>query len=250
VPSPFRRRNHGRLPVEDVERLVRRWLPAFRQLDLHDRATLLEFTDVLVHELRWEASKGFAVDDDMRVAISAHAALLVLHLDDGLQSYIGITSVIVHPTIIEIRGITHVGGGIVTTSSGPLIGEAHHAGPVLVSWDAAAEHALHPERGENVLFHEFAHRLDMIDGLSDGTPPFADRHELTRWVEVCTRSLRALRESGEPSVLRSYGALNPAEFFAVATEVFFTRGAALREENPALYDVLRTYYVQDPARRT
>jgi Mlc titration factor MtfA (ptsG expression regulator) len=250
VPSPFRRRNRGRLPAENVDLLVRRWLPAFRQLDLHDRAMLLEFTDVLVHELRWEASKGFAVEDDMRVAISAHAALLVLHLDDGLQSYIGITSVIVHPTIIEIRGITHVGGGIVTTTSGPLIGEAHHAGPVLVSWDAAAEHALHPERGENVLFHEFAHRLDMIDGLSDGTPPFADRHELARWVEVCTRSLRSLRESGEPSVLRSYGALNPAEFFAVATEVFFTRGAALREENPALYDVLRTYYVQDPARRT
>jgi Mlc titration factor MtfA (ptsG expression regulator) len=250
VTSPFRRRNRGRLPTEDLERLVRRWLPAFRQLDPSDRATLLEFTDVLVHELRWEASKGFAVDDNMRVAISAHAALLALHLDDGLQSYIGITSVIVHPTIIEIRGITHVGGGIVTTSSGPLIGEAHHAGPVLVSWDAAAEHALHPERGENVLFHEFAHRLDMIDGLSDGTPPFADRHELARWVEVCTRSLHVLRESGEPSVLRSYGALNPAEFFAVATEVFFTRAAALREENPALYDVLRTYYAQDPARRT
>jgi Mlc titration factor MtfA (ptsG expression regulator) len=250
VTSPFRRRNRGRLPTDDVQRLVRRWLPAFGQLDVHDRATLVEFTDVLVHELRWEASKGFALDDDMRVAIAAHASLLVLRLDDGLQSYIGITSVIVHPTIIEIRGITHVGGGIVTTSSGPLIGEAHHAGPVLVSWDAAAEHARHPERGENVLFHEFAHRLDMIDGLSDGTPPFADPEALARWVDVCTRSLRSLREASEPSVLRSYGALNPAEFFAVATEVFFTRGSALREENPSLYDVLRTYYGQDPARRT
>jgi len=249
VPSPFRRRSRGRLPTDDVERLVRRWLPAFRQLDHVDRATLVEFTEVLVHELRWEASKGFALDDGMRVAIAAHAALLVLHLHDGLQSYIGITSVIVHPTIIEIRGITHVGGGMVTTSSGPLIGEAHHAGPVLVSWDAAADHALHPERGENVLLHEFAHRLDMIDGLSDGTPPFADPLELQRWVEVCSRSLRTLREGAEPSVIRSYGALNPAEFFAVATEVFFTRGAALREENPALYDVLRIYYGQDPARR-
>jgi MtfA peptidase len=249
VTSPFRRRSRERLATGDQQLLVRRWLPAFGHLDVHDRNTLLEFTDVLVHELRWEAAKGFEVTDEMKVAIAAHASLLVLHLDDGLQSYIGITSVIVHPSIIEIRGVTHVGGGIVTTSSGPLIGEAHHAGPVLVSWDAAAEHARHPERGENVLFHEFAHRLDMIDGLSDGTPPFADPHELARWVEVCTRSLRALREATEPSVLRSYGALNPAEFFAVATEVFFTRGAALREENPTLYDVLRTYYGQDPARR-
>ena len=210
---------------------------------------MLEFTGVLVHELRWEAANGFTLTDEMRAAIAAHASLLVLHLDDGLQSYLGITSVIIHPSTIELRGVTMVAAGIFSPTSGPLIGEAHHNGPVLVSWDAAAEQALAPERGENVLFHEFAHRLDMIDGLSDGTPPLQDAEALVAWVEVCSRSLRTLRSHEEPSVLRSYGATNPAEFFAVATEVFFTRPAALREENPSLYGVLRDYFGQDPARR-
>ena len=246
---PFRRRSRDRVPTEQVLSLVRKWLPAFRQLAPDERGLVLELIDVLVHELRWEAANGFAVTDDIRVAIAAHASLLVLHLDDGLQSYLGVTSVIVHPSTIELRGVTMVGNGIFSPTSGPLLGEAHHNGPVLVSWDAAAEQALNPHRGENVLFHEFAHRLDMIDGISDGTPPLGDAATLAEWVEVCTKSLHALRTSEEPSVLRSYGATNPAEFFAVATEVFFTIPVALREENPALYRVLRDYFGQDPARR-
>jgi Mlc titration factor MtfA (ptsG expression regulator) len=131
----------------------------------------------------------------------------------------------------------------------PLIGEAIHRGPVVLAWDAVVQQALQPHRGENVVLHEFAHRLDMLDGLSDGTPPLADPQAFDRWVAACQASLRRLRSHAAPSVLRAYAETNPAEFFAVATEVFFTRGAALRDEDAALYGVLRDYYGQDPASR-
>jgi hypothetical protein len=185
----------------------------------------------------------------MRANVAAHASLLVLAFDDGLAGYRDVTSVIVHPSTIVRTGVHYLGNGIYADGDDPIIGEAFHRGPVMVSWDAAAFQSRNPQLGENVLLHEFAHRLDMLDGLSDGTPPLRDAEAMAEWVEVCTRTLRVLRAHEEPSVLRSYAATNPAEFFAVATEVFFTRPAALREENAALYGVLSDYFRQDPARR-
>jgi Mlc titration factor MtfA (ptsG expression regulator) len=226
---------------------VVRWLAPWPHLSPSEQQTLIEFTDILVHDLRWEAAQGFELTDDMRANVAAHAALLVLALDGGLAGYRDVTSVIVHPTTIVRTGVHYLGDGIYSDGDDPVIGEAFHRGPVMVSWDAAAFQSRNPERGENVLLHEFAHRLDMLDGLSDGTPPLNDEAAMTEWVRVCTSSLRTLRAHQEPSVLRSYAATNPAEFFAVATEVFFTRAAALREENSELYGVLRSYFGQDPA---
>lgn len=233
---------------ERLPRLVRRWLAPWPFLTRDERELLVGYTAELVTGLRWEAAKGFAVTDDMRVNVSAHAALLVLGLDDGLDSYRDVTSVIVHPTTIVRTGVHYLGDGIYSDGDDPVIGEAFHRGPVMVAWDAAAFQAREPNRGENVLLHEFAHRLDMLDGMSDGTPPLSDEAAMAEWVRVCTRSLRALRAHEEPSVLRSYGATNPAEFFAVATEVFFTRPGALRDEDPDLYRVMAQYFGQDPAR--
>lgn len=245
----FRRRRADTLPTDRLRRLVQRWLAPWPHLAPDERERLLEYTDTLVHELRWETARGFTLTDDMRANVAAHASLLVLAFDDGLASYRDVTSVIVHPSTIVRTGVHYLGDGLYTDADDPIIGEAFHRGPVMVSWDAAAFQARNPERGENVLLHEFAHRLDMLDGLSDGTPPLRDEAAMAEWVRVCTNSLRVLRAHEEPSVLRSYAATNPAEFFAVATEVFFTRPVALREENAPLYSVLRDYFGQDPARR-
>jgi Mlc titration factor MtfA (ptsG expression regulator) len=237
------------MPIEQLTSLSARWLAAWAGLGPGERERMLELTEVLVRELRWEAAQGFALDDDMKVAISSHAALLVLGFDDGLDSYLDVTSVIVHASTIVRTGDRHVGGGLFTAQPDFYIGEAHHKGPVLISWDAASVQARNPRFGENVLFHEFAHRLDMLDGVSNGTPPLRDPDALRAWIDVCTSSLERLRQQDEPSVLRSYAATNPSEFFAVATEVFFTRPLALREEDPKLYDVLSTYFRQQPAVR-
>jgi Mlc titration factor MtfA (ptsG expression regulator) len=108
--------------------------------------------------------------------------------------------------------------------------------------------ALHPQRGRNVVFHEFAHQLDMLDGTVDGTPPLDDEGARRRWVEICTREFRAIRDDDD-HLLRDYAGADPGEFFAVATEVFFTRPLELRELHGELYGVLRDFYRQDPATR-
>ena len=225
-----------------------RWCPWWLGLDHHERQLLIGYTGDLANSLRWEAAKGFRITDDVRVAVSSHAALLVLGLNDGLANYADVTSVIVHASTIVRTGQHHLGDGLYSDAADPLIGEAIHRGPVVLAWDAVADQALRPQRGENVVLHEFAHRLDMLDGLTDGTPPLPDDEALARWVEVCTASLARLRSYEEPSCIRSYATTNPAEFFAVVTEVFFTRPHALLEEDPNLYGVLRDYYRRDPGR--
>lgn len=245
----FWRRSIDTPDTDQLPRLVARWLAPWPTLTNDEREYLLELVDVLVHELRWEAANGFEVTPAMQVCIAAHASMLVLSFDDGLDSYRDVTSVIVHPSTIRRKGTKYLGDGLFTDDDDPIIGEAIHKGPVLVSWDAASIQARTPDRGENVLYHEFAHRLDMLDGMSDGTPLIPADEQFDEFVRVCTESLRRLRRHEEPSVLRNYATTNPAEFFAVATEVFFTRPVPLREENPALYGVLRDYFRQDPAGR-
>ena len=116
-----------------------------------------------------------------------------------------------------------------------------------IAWDAVERDLRTPHSADNVILHEFAHKIDALNGVLDGTPPLAD-NDLRDWVAVCTAELGALRR-GEPSVLRPYAATNPSEFFAVATEMFFEQPGALRATKPALYGVLARFYRQDPAVR-
>ena len=119
-------------------------------------------------------------------------------------------------------------------------------------WDAVLHTARHPEQGHNLVCHEFAHKLDMLDGVANGTPAIADRARLAEWVAVCSREflrLRRLAETGAQTFLDAYGATNEAEFIAVATEEFFDRPIELRKQASGLYRVLSDYYRQGPSKR-
>src|ERR687897_935233 len=192
-------------------------------LDEADRVYLGELMDDLIVGKRWEAAKGFALTDEVRTVIAAQASLLILGLDS--ESYRGVGSIIVHPTTMTLRG----------ARPGPARG---------VVTDAP-----HPDRGRNVVFHEFAHKLDMLDDLIDGTPPLPDPAARDRWIEVCTAEYELLRAGEGGDLLSDYAAVNPGEFFAVATEVFFGLPGEMRDQKPALYGVLREFYRQDPATR-
>jgi MtfA peptidase len=165
-----------------------------------------------------------------------------------LDEYPHLTSVIVHPSTVRLHGEHVVGQGLRSSAPRILSGQAVHRGPVVLSWNAARRGARYPEAGHNVVYHEFAHQLDMLDGVTDGTPPIPDEAVRQRWVEVCTAAYDSVRAEGSP-VLRSYAGTNPAEFFAVATEVFFNRPLELREHESALYTELMSFYRQDPAAR-
>jgi Mlc titration factor MtfA (ptsG expression regulator) len=133
-----------------------------------------------------------------------------------------------------------------------LYGEAHARGPVVLAWDRVLRDGKRERDGHNLVYHEFAHKLDMLDGDADGTPPLSSSAERERWQEVCERvflDLRARTQRGEQTFIDDYGATNEAEFFAVVTEHFFDQPGALRQQEPALYEVLSAFYRQDPAAR-
>jgi Mlc titration factor MtfA (ptsG expression regulator) len=195
---------------------------------------------------RWEAAKDFDLTEEVKVLIAAQAAMLLLGLE--IDEFPHLSSVIVHPSTVRLTGHHATGGGLMSSSPRTLLGQAQYRGPVVLSWSAARSGARRPERGQNVVYHEFAHRLDMLDGVTDGTPPLENDADRQRWVEVCTTAYDTVRAEGSP-VLRPYAGTNPAEFFAVATEVFFNRPHDLCEHEPALYHELHGFYHQDPAAR-
>jgi MtfA peptidase len=229
--------------------IVEEHVAVWRVLDAGERELLEATSDWLLRHKHWEAARGFALDDDITVTIAAQAALLVLGL--SVDEYREVSAIVVYPTAMQSRGIyAGPASGTVTDGVLPVLGEAHdRRGPVLLAWDEAEAAARNPGRGHNVVFHEFAHKLDMLDDLLDGTPRLARRGDLQRWVEVCSEVYGALRAGIARPPLEPYGATNPAEFFAVATEAFFDVPIALEHHEPALYEVMRNYYKQDPALR-
>jgi Mlc titration factor MtfA (ptsG expression regulator) len=218
-----------------------------------ERDRLGELADWLLREKRWEAAREFELTDEVRTVVAAHASLLVLGLDESW--YEGIGAVVVRSGSMTQYGRSS--GPVKGTVSGEdhwIDGETHHGdGPLMVSWRAARREALQLRLGRDVVLHEFAHKVDMHDGVLDGTPLLTTDAENQRWVDVCTRHYDAVRfgvaDDGSSPFLRSYAGTNVAEFFAVATETFFTRPIELAERKPELYGVFAAFYRQDPAER-
>ncbi len=235
------------------ERLIQSNLHHYRHLNREEKKRLQDLIRIFVAEMHWEGCNGLKLTDEIRVTIAAHACLLILALPD--DSYRNVETLYVYPTTVytperktgffDVR-TTPVEGPM------PIDGEAHHQGPVILVWDAVKHEARHPEHGHNVVYHEFAHKLDMLDGSADGTPPLATTEDYERWREVCSEEYLELCDQvdyGEPTFLDSYAATDETEFFAVATEYFFSNPQDMKLHQPKLYKVLQDFYRQDPANR-
>jgi hypothetical protein len=226
----------------------------YRVLDDTERVRLRNTVKIFIAEKHWEGCGGLTLTDEIRVTIAAQACLLLLGLPHDY--YRDVESILVYPSTVVTPerqlGVFEIITAPIDTAV-PILGQAIAHGPVILVWDAVLHGARHPEQGHNVVYHEFAHKLDMFDGAADGTPPLFDHDQLAEWMTICSREflrLRHLAKQGHKTFLDAYGATNEAEFFAVATEEFFDRPLALQEHAPDLYRVLRTYYHQDPAQRS
>ncbi len=247
-----RRRRRGPRPAEATDfppgwrALLAERAPTWARLDDDQRSRLEALTAGLLATKRWEAARDFTLTEEMQVTIAGQAAVLVLEL--GEEWYRLVSAVIVHPTTVTLHSERQ--GPVAGTRSDDamaIIGQATgERGPLLVAWDAVLAAVAHPERGEHVVLHEFAHKLDMLDGYADGMPPLAERVR-SRWVEVFDAELERLRSGPVDAVLRPYAATSLAELFAVATEAFFCAPAALAAGRYELYGLLRDFYRQDPA---
>jgi MtfA peptidase len=204
---------------------------------------------MLVYGKRWEAAHGFELTDEIQVTIAAQAALIVLGLD-AEAAYDDVGTILVHPTTVRLQG-EHAGAAMGTVSDAvfPVLGLAEPSGLVVIAWDEVQKNTRHPERGHNVVYHEFAHKLDMADGLVDGTPILPTKAAMQRWVEVCTAEFEKMRRGEDDGFIDAYATVNPAEFFAVVTEVFFDTPIEMEQRRPELCGVLKDFYLQDPAAR-
>ena len=225
--------------------LVQR-LPFYRALDERGQQRIRDDLRVLVAEKEWEGCGGLEMTDEIKVTIAAQASLLLLNIEHEYFKHVD--SILVYPSAYKTAPQRDASG--VVREGQTNLGEAWRRGPVVLAWDATVRGAIDPDDGHNLVLHEFAHKLDMLDGVADGTPPLDSKDQLGEWVRVMSAEFHALRDAaqdGRATVMDSYGATNPAEFFAVATECFFEKPRMLAERHPSLYACLKGYYHQDPA---
>lgn len=237
---------------EAWQALLVRNVAHYARLSAEQQARLRDLLQVFISEKSWEGCGGLQLTDEMRVTIAAQACLLVLELPHRM--YHNVESILVYPSTVlrpeSKQGVFMRSRDIVARGPVALLGEAHLGGPVILAWDRVLRDGRRPQDGHNLVYHEFAHQLDMLDGSADGTPPISDRAQLADWAKACESAFLELKSDvtrGKTSTLDSYGATNEAEFFAVATEHFFDRPSELKRELPALYEVLVGFYRQDPA---
>ncbi len=222
-------------------------VPAYLRLPETQQQTLRNTIRILVAEKNWEGTQGLTLTDEIKVTVAGYAARLVLGFDGDY--YPNVETVIVYPQGFLVTQRRLETRGVFAEEVLPLSGQAALQGPVIVSW-ADIQHSLHARDGQNVVLHEFAHKLDMRDGAADGAPYLQNKAQIEAWARVMSAEYASLVErtqAGERDVLNPYGATNAAEFFAVATESFFESARELQATHLELYGVLRDFYRQDPA---
>ena len=228
--------------------IAERRVALLARLSGDDRRELLGHARVLLDEKHFEGAGGLLMRDEVRVTIAVQAALLLLHRDTDY--FPRLTTIIVYPADY-VAPNTRVEGGVWSEDDEYLAGHTRrdlHA--LVLAWDEVRAGAANPSDGHNLVLHEFAHQLDFEDGATDGTPLLDTSAQARSWATVFEAELSALRraaDAGEPTLLDVYGAQDPAEFFAVATETFFERGPELARRHPPLYAELKRFYQQDPA---
>ena len=228
--------------------LIQRHVVFLPKLSAMDRAELLGHVQVFLAEKRFEGCGGLAITDEVRVTIAAQACLLLLHR--RTDYFPGLLTILVYPSTYMVEEKRQIAEHVWEEGNTTRLGETgRRMGSLVLAWGAVKHGAADPSDGKNVVLHEFAHQLDYENHAADGVPELATREQQLAWSEVMRTdfaSLRAADESGIPTLLDTYGATDPVEFFAVSVEAFFERPRALRARHPKLYAELQKYFQQDP----
>ena len=223
-------------------------LPVLRGLAEDELERLRELSTLFLNEKQVVAAGGLSLDDETQIKIAAQACLPILNL--GLDYYAGWVSVIVYPGEFMPEHKFMDEAGVVHVVRNATMGESWERGPVVLSGADAVHCGGHD--GANVVIHEFAHKLDMLNGATNGFPPLHHDMSSKHWAQAFTTAFAdfcAKVETGMAMALNPYGAESPAEFFAVTSEAFFETPHTLKREYPDVYRQLAGFYRQDPAAR-
>lgn len=211
------------------------------------QAQLRQQVGLFLLDKRFDGAAGFVPDERTRVIIALKACVPILHL--GLDYYDGWHGIVVYPGDFRVHEEYMDEFGVVHRAPRELCGESLTQGPLVLSWQTIEDERQAPDR--DVVIHECAHKLDVLNGPADGFPPLPAALPAHRWSETFATAYAALGDAvdrRQATRLDPYAASNPAEFFAVTTETFFTSPELLADDFPAVYDALRTLYRQDPRR--
>ncbi len=250
----LRRRRRRRLGARPLPPAWRGFLAAnfaqYEWLPADDRGRLDALTQILVAEKNWEGCNGLAMSEEIKVTIAAQAGLLAIGLRE--EYFEAIYSILVYPGSYVAKQTEMQPGGVIVESHAPRLGEASSVGAIVLSWPDVLRSGRIPDDGVNVVFHEFAHALDLQGHGFDGAPLLESRAQYQTWSQIMTAEYHRLIQRtrhGRPTLLDPYGTVNEAEFFAVVTESFFEQPLAMQVEHPELYELFRNFFHQDPAER-
>ena len=245
-----RRRLRARPFPKEWLKLIQRHVVFFPRLSGGDRAELLGHIQVFLAEKRFEGCGGFAITDEVRVTIAAQACLLLLHRETDY--FPDLLTIRVYPLTYMAEEKRQIGEHVWKEGTVSRLGETgRRMGSLVLAWGAVKHGAVDPSDAKNVVLHEFAHQLDYENHAADGVPALATSEEQLAWSEVMRwefASLRAADESGIPTLLDTYGATDPTEFFAVSVEAFFERPRALRAYHPNAVRGIAKVFSTGPSR--
>lgn len=222
-------------------------IQVYRQLPMPLRLQLRKLIKQFLHQKHFTGAGGLEMTDEIRVTIAAEACMLILNRNSRV--YPGLRYIIVYPTTFIVERGNANPAGVVDLGRRTLLGESWQAGKVILAWDSVKHGASNFLDGQNVVLHEFAHQLDSETGDANGAPLLGGAASYNIWAKVLSgefEKLQADNRRGKKSHMDHYGATNPAEFFAVATETFFEKPRQMARDHVELFETLRSYYRIDP----
>lgn len=230
--------------VEILERNIQ----VYRNLPDSLRQQLRRLIKQFLHQKHFSGAAGLVITDEIRVTIAAEACMLLLNRHSGV--YPSLRYIVVYPAAFVVDRPQAGMDGTVQAGRKGLLGESWSNGKVILAWDHVLSGSRNFVDGRNVVLHEFAHQLDSESGSTNGAPILAGSNCLRTWAATLSQEFEELQRDawkGRRSLLDHYGATNPAEFFAVATETFFEQPAQMKKHHAELFDVLQCYYRIDPS---
>ena len=235
-------------PAPWQETLIER-LPFVTKIPTAEQEQLKFLIKAFLADKKFYGCAGQEIDDDIRVTVAAQACLLIMN--QGRTPYPDLDSILIYPsTFVATREVANE-LGLVSTNHIAMLGESWSQGKVVLAWDNVQKGVMNLQDGHNVVLHEFAHQLDHESGSTNGAPVLNTRGAYRSWAHIFSEEFEELQKDavrGRHSLMDHYGATNPAEFFAVATETFFEQPKQMVVYHHELYQQLKDYYKLDPGK--
>ncbi|MBU2872332.1 M90 family metallopeptidase [Colwellia sp. E2M01] len=243
-----KRNNIKKLPFKkEWRKIIQKRMPYFKQMPTDLQLQLKQHIQVFIAEKEFVGCNGVEITDEIKITIAAQACLLLLNRKTNY--YPKLKTILIYPGAFTKVQNQQAVDGTQQTKRINLSGESWDFGKVVLSWQDSVHGAELPHDGHNVVIHEFAHQLDQENGRANGAPTLGKEQNYQSWSDTFSKQFKLLQRQAAaniPSLFDYYGATNPAEFFAVVSEVFFEKSEQFAKEHPELYQQLTGYYKVDP----